>query len=150
VVKLDMAGGRIGVAKSACDAPGGRKLCLLRTAHTGGAGYIVSRTYAAKLIEESATLKEAVDDFLFGLDAVAKDDGQIWQMVPAAVAQEKHLNTDLQPELQSLIQPKRHKKPWLKQLGRNLEKPVRIVIRAVRRQYRSATQDIRYLQMTFR
>lgn len=150
VVKLDMAGGRVGVAKSACDAPGGRKLCLLRTMHTGGAGYIVSRAYAARLIEESTTLKEAVDNFMFGIDAIAKDDGRIWQMVPAAVVQEKRFNTDLQPELASLIQPKRHKKHWLKRLGRNIEKPVRIVVKAVRRQYQSATQDIRYLPMTFR
>lgn len=150
VVKLDMAGGRIGVAKSAYDAPRGRKLFLLRTMHDGGAGYIVSRAYAAKLIKESATLREAVDVFMFGVGAVAKDDGRIWQMVPAAVAQEKRFNTNLQPELASLIQPKRRKKPWLKQLGRNLEKPVRILVKAVRRQYRSATQDIRYLQMTFR
>lgn len=151
VVKLDMAGGRIGVGKSACNVPGARKLWLLRTMHTGTAGYIVSRAYAAKLIEESAGLKEAVDHFMFGIDAVANDYGHIWQMAPAAVAQEKRFNTDLQPELESLIQPKRRKqRSWLKRLGRNIEKPVRIVVKAVRRQYQSATQDIRYLQMTFR
>lgn len=154
VVKLDTSGKQIGVRKFMATAPDGRGMHPLRTVHTGTAGYIVSRAFAATLIERSAVLKEAVDHFMFGTQATARDDGRIWQLVPAIVAQEKRFNTDLQPELESLIRHERRGNRTvlarLKRLPRNLIRPFRKLVGAVARPYRTIVDDIRYLRVPFR
>ena len=151
LVKLDTSGGLIGVAKSGSRTPCRRSLHLLRTHHGGTAGYIVSRAYAAKLLAGSTTLKEAVDHFMFGHDAVANDDGQIWQLIPALVAQEKRFNPTPDQEFESLIQPNRRRRRSLpRRFFRNLGKPFSLLAGATERLYRSATGDIRFVKMTFR
>lgn len=153
VVKLDTSGKLIGVRKSMAPAPGGRALHSLRTVHMGAAGYILSRSFAATLIERSAVLNEAVDRFMFGNQAAKRDDGRLWQLVPAIVSQEKRFNSDLQPELESLIRHERRGNrsllARLKRLPRNLAVPFRKLVAAAARPYRTAVGDIRYLRVRF-
>jgi len=150
VVKLDTSGKRIGVRKLAAPAPGGRTLRPMRTVHMGAAGYILSRDFAATLIERSVVLPEAVDRFMFGNQATARDDGRLWQLVPAVVGQEKRFNAEA-PELQSLIRhERRSKRSRLERLPRNIVRPFRNLVDLATRPFRMAFNDIRYLRVPFR
>jgi hypothetical protein len=113
----------------------------------------VSRAQAARLVEGSIVLlRQAVDHFLFGAGAVARSDSDVFQLIPAVVAQEKRFNTVVQAGLNSLIfAERRAKRPsQLRRLGRNIVRPLRQAVALMTQLYRSAVDDVRYLRVPYR
>ncbi|MFA9229776.1 MAG: glycosyltransferase family 25 protein [Microgenomates group bacterium] len=89
IVKLETFGTRTHIGKKPDYAAHGRRLVPLRSSHIGAGCYVLSRAIAARLLQETATFNEPIDEVLFN-DALAFfDTARIYQMLPAPVVQGK-------------------------------------------------------------
>jgi glycosyl transferase family 25 len=91
LVKLETFGTRAHVDRRTRPAPGGRTLAALRSTHIGAGAYVLSATMAARLLEATETVVDAVDEVLFNdrLDVLSRDT--VLQMWPAPAVQDKRL-----------------------------------------------------------
>jgi glycosyl transferase family 25 len=152
VVKLDTSMRHTGISKARRTAPSGREIHILRGEHTGTGGYIIRRSYAAELLSNSEKLAQAVDIFMFGKRAVQDANEAIWQMIPAAVAQEKRFGKALPAGLDSVIQHHRTKvrPPLISLVLREVARAGRKFWTKLDRMRQQATSDIRYRRIPFR
>lgn len=88
IVKLETTASRVFLDAAARGSVDGRALHRLRSSHYCAAGYIVSHDCAQRLLAQSDTFCEALDDFLFsGLSPVFKSS-RIYQLSPAICVQQ--------------------------------------------------------------
>jgi glycosyl transferase family 25 len=91
IVKLETVGERVLIDAGACHMAAGRRLCPLRSAYMGAAGYVLNRHAAATLLRVSRSLSVPLDWVLFGESHLASNRLTVLQTVPGIVAQEEHL-----------------------------------------------------------
>ena len=103
VLKLDSSGRKVGLDPRFPVRFGPLSAFRLCGEHTGTAGYVISRQGAERLLEASKTFHQPVDIFLFGEAAMADRKWNVWQMVPAVLAQEKRFGSAEAKGLQSSI-----------------------------------------------
>lgn len=87
IVKLETAGSRIYLDKVVETQTGGCSIQRLRSSHYCAGGYILSRGAARRLLDDSQTFSEPVDDVLFSLRSVAAGNFVMYQIVPAICMQ---------------------------------------------------------------
>ncbi|WPZ12914.1 glycosyltransferase family 25 protein [Nitratireductor rhodophyticola] len=88
IVKLEATASRVYLDLAEGAVVSGRKVQRLRSSHYCAAGYIVSRDCAQRLLAESETFCEAVDDFLFSALSPVFTSSKIYQLSPAVCIQE--------------------------------------------------------------
>jgi glycosyl transferase family 25 len=91
VVKLETFGTRAHIGRRTRPAPGGRTLAALHSTHVGAGAYVLSAAMAARLLDVTEHLVDAVDEVLFNdrLEVLGRDT--VLQMWPAPAVQDKRL-----------------------------------------------------------
>ncbi len=87
VIKLETMFQRILVDRSGVRL-GDRRLHRLKSEHLCGAGYVVSREGARKLLRSTRRLDEPVDQTIFGRRAIRRGEIVAYQLLPAIVVQD--------------------------------------------------------------
>jgi glycosyl transferase family 25 len=98
VIKLESVGERVLIDSGSAYQVAGRRLCPLRSAFMGAAGYIVNRKAAATLLRVTRNMAVPIDWFLFADSYLVANRLVVLQTVPGIVAQEEFLRrgaTDL-------------------------------------------------------
>lgn len=89
IVKLETFGVRAHLDRSGPRIVDGRRLLRLRSTHTGGGAYVLSAGVAKRLLAETETFVDAVDEVLFNDRLDLLDREVILQMWPAPAIQDK-------------------------------------------------------------
>lgn len=78
-------------------APGlvARRLLSL---HVGCGGYLISKAFAKKLLDKTATIREPIDHFLFNPDEGILKQANIWQVLPAPCIHQQFSSDIFLPE----------------------------------------------------
>jgi len=87
IIKLESAGSRIYVDRMSASEICGRSVKRLRSSHYCTGGYIVSKKGARYLLETSQVFSDAVDDFLFSAQVLARGQLALYQLSPAICIQ---------------------------------------------------------------
>jgi glycosyl transferase family 25 len=93
------------------DGVAATRLARLRSRHLGTGGYFVSRRGAAKLLRQSETLCEAVDQFMFNDDIAGQGRFVIYQTMPAPVVQDANLRAAHRRNYASTLDAERGARP---------------------------------------
>ncbi len=88
IVKLETTASRVYLDTSPRGMIDGRRVQRLRSSHYCAAGYIVSRDCAERLLRQSETFCEALDDFLFSALSPVFSTSVVYQLSPAVCVQE--------------------------------------------------------------
>lgn len=91
IVKLESVGERVLVDVGGGRTVAGRRLCRLRSAYMGAAGYVVNRKAAATLLRMTRSMAVPIDWFLFADPYLTGNGLVVLQTMPGIVAQEEHL-----------------------------------------------------------
>jgi glycosyl transferase, family 25 len=106
IVKLESVGERVLIDKGKGYNVGGRRLCPLRSAYMGAAGYVVNRKAAAALLQSTRSLAVPIDWYMFADNYLTSNRHTVLQTVPGIVAQEEHLRRLGGGELRSWRPPR--------------------------------------------
>ena len=87
VVRLETMNVRAALEPEAARTATGRGVHRLRSIHMGGAGYLVTRAGARKLVEGTSPIFDTIDRMIFDFNTAFSRDLRIYQMVPAACVQ---------------------------------------------------------------
>lgn len=94
MVKIETAGSRVFLDTTPRGEIDGRKLFRLRSSHYCSAAYIVSRDCAERLLAESETFCEAIDDYLFSSLSPVFSQTTVYQLTPAVCIQSHAMRGD--------------------------------------------------------
>lgn len=126
IVKLETTLRPTYVEKSPAARIDGRVVSRLRGAHTGTAGYIISRKGAGKLLACSTTFSDPVDQFMFNPHLPTFGTLVTYQLAPALCAQDADLHRGgSDAALRSTLHAERriNRPSGFAKLGRELTRP---------------------------
>lgn len=92
LLRIEEPCGKASITRSPLHHISGRRIHRILTRAYGTAGYIISRTCAADLLERTKTGKQPVDVFLFDDRSEVFKTYTIYQIVPAACVQDMNLH----------------------------------------------------------
>ncbi len=92
LLRIEEPCGKASITRSAIHHISGRRIHRILTRAYGTAGYIISRTCAADLLERTKTGSQPVDVFLFDDRSEVFSTYSIYQIVPAACVQDMNLH----------------------------------------------------------
>ena len=90
IVRLETMNVRAALESAAVRTATGRGVHRLRSIHMGGAGYLVTRAGAQKLVEGTSPIFDTIDRMIFDFNTPFSRGLRIYQMVPAACVQADH------------------------------------------------------------
>ena len=96
LVKLEAYDQKVCVGRRALRMPGNYSLTRLWSKHWGSAGYIVSRSFAARLANNTRQFSVTVDDALFNPRYAAVSEAVVYQIMPALCIQ-RQFNSEPDP-----------------------------------------------------
>lgn len=120
------------LSKRRIDIGNGFKLAKLHTKHLGTAGYIISRSCAAAMLDRTGIFEEAIDVLMFDPVRGHASEFNIHQITPALCIQDNHLSNRMHAELSSDLASQR-KVPKVSRKRRGLAKLRHEVSRPFRR-----------------
>ncbi len=136
IVKLESVGERVLIDFGNAHSVAGRRLCPLRSAYMGAAGYVINRKAAATLLRVTRTLAVPIDWFLFADAYLASNGLIVLQTIPGIVAQEEHLRRLATAAHMLSGQPARMKLvPLERKVAREMVRPFRQLAASLARRW---------------
>jgi glycosyl transferase family 25 len=98
VVKIETTSRKALLLRPFHSVPGERRLGRLGSQHLGGGGYILSKSFAAKLLQETQEFGAPIDYLLFNPDYAAVPTASVLQLFPAICVQQVRTRTKFLPD----------------------------------------------------
>ena len=154
ILKIETTSRRALLLPPFCDVPGGRSAGILASAHLGAGGYILSRTMAARLFEQTKTFGVPVDYLLFVPDRMIFPEVPRWQLFPAICVQQVRSGKKFLPqgaETSGLDAARQilKRSGWAK-MRRELERPFVALLASLRARYTAIRSGGKWLFIKYR
>lgn len=154
LIKIETTSRKVMLQKPLLVTHDHRKLGALASTHLGGGGYILSRDFAARLLQATEPITVPVDYALFSPDLAAIDGASVWQLSPAICVQQVRTRTKFLPddaEASGLDSARAGlKRKGLAKLIRELWRPFETLFFELRKRMKAALRNQIWVLIRFR
>jgi glycosyl transferase, family 25 len=140
IVKLDTALRSTMVDREGSPVGAGRRVATLRASHVGAAGYVVSPAAARRLMEQTGSFADPVDQYLFNPVSPMSAALSIHQLIPALCVQDGLYRRGDDDVLASALHEERrlNRRSGMAKLKRELTRPLEQLSSNLLRLYRAS------------